>query len=157
MTSEYPPVCGDRSARYCMDVNYDYLLTPWSRVLPEKPAGPQLVRKVLALYATRSFVTSFTIARHMSYSEPDRSQSMSSQPTSRRSVLILSCHLGLCLSSCPLPSGFFTKTLYTPLLSRTRPTCSAHLSSWLDHRNRRHHHHRLYSPRWALASLSKCR
>jgi hypothetical protein len=73
MTSEYPPVCGDRSASYCMDVNYDYLLTPWSRVLPEKPAGPQLVRKVLAFYATRSFVTSFTIASHMSYSEPDRS------------------------------------------------------------------------------------
>jgi hypothetical protein len=36
--------------------------------------------------------------------------------TSRRSVLILSSHLRLDLSSGLFPSGFSTKTLYTPIL-----------------------------------------
>jgi hypothetical protein len=48
-------------------------------------------------------------------------------PTSRRSVLILSSHLRLGLSSGLFPSGCPTKTLYTPLLSPIRATCPAHL------------------------------
>jgi hypothetical protein len=39
---------------------------------------------------------------------------------SRTSNLILSCHLRLGLPSCLFPSGFPTKTLYTPLLSPIR-------------------------------------
>ena len=38
-------------------------------------------------------------------------------PTSRRSVSILFSHLHLGLSSCLLPPGFSTKTMYAPLLS----------------------------------------
>ena len=41
--------------------------------------------------------------------------------------LLLSSHLHLGLPSGLLPSGFPTKTLYTPLLSRMRTTCPAHL------------------------------
>jgi len=44
-------------------------------------------------------------------------------PTSCRSVLILSSHLCLGL----FPSGFPTKTLYTPLFTPVRATCPAHL------------------------------
>jgi hypothetical protein len=42
-----------------------YLLTPWSRVLPEKLTGPQLVKKFSALFGTRRFITAFTTAHHL--------------------------------------------------------------------------------------------
>jgi hypothetical protein len=42
-----------------------YLLTPWSRDLPEKLTGPQLLRKFLAFYGTRRFITAFTRACHV--------------------------------------------------------------------------------------------
>ena len=45
-----------------------FLLTPWSRVLPEKLAGPQLARKFPAFYGTRRFITACTTARHPSLS-----------------------------------------------------------------------------------------
>ena len=41
-----------------------YLLTPCSRVL-QKLTGPQLVKKFPAFYATLSFITAFTNARHL--------------------------------------------------------------------------------------------
>jgi hypothetical protein len=39
---------------------------PWSRVLPEKLTGPQLVTKFPALYETQRFITAFTTAIHLS-------------------------------------------------------------------------------------------
>ena len=43
-----------------------YLLTPWSRVLLEKLASLQLVKKFAAFYGTRRFLTALTSARHLS-------------------------------------------------------------------------------------------
>ena len=94
-----------------------YLLTPWSRVLYQKLTGSQLVKKFSALYGTRRFVTAFTSARHLSLSRASSIQSITPHPTSLSSVLILSFHLRLDLPNGLFPSGFPTKTLYTPHLS----------------------------------------
>jgi hypothetical protein len=45
-----------------------YLLTPWSRVLPEKLKRSELLKKFPAFYGTRRFITAFTRARHLSLS-----------------------------------------------------------------------------------------
>ena len=101
-------------------------LTPWSRVLLEKITGFKLVKKFPTFYGTRRFITAFTSARHLSLSWARSIQSMPPHPTSWRSILILSSHLRLGLPSGIFPSGFPTKTLYTPLLAHIRATCPAH-------------------------------
>ena len=45
-----------------------YLLTPWSRVLLEKLASLQLVKKFPAFYGTRRFLTALISPRHLSLS-----------------------------------------------------------------------------------------
>ena len=105
---------------------YNYLLTPWCRVL-EKLTGLQLVKKFPAFHGTRRFITALTSVRHMSLSWASPIQSTYPHPTSWRSILILSTHLRLGLPSGLLPSGFPTKTLYIPLFSPIRATCPAHL------------------------------
>ena len=92
-----------------------YLLTPWCRVLLEKLTGLQLVKKFPAFHGTRKFITALTSVRHLSLSWASPIQSIYQHPT-WRSILILSTHLCLSLAS-GLPSGFPSKTLYTPLSS----------------------------------------
>ena len=104
-----------------------YLLTPWCRVLLEKLTGLHLVKKFPAFYGTRRFITTLTSVRHLSLSWARPIQSISSHPTSWRSILILSIHIRLGLPSGLFPSGIPTKTLYTPLSSPTRATCPAHI------------------------------
>ena len=104
-----------------------YLCTPWCRVLLEKPTGLQLVKKFPAFQGTRRFITTLTSVRHLSLSWASPIQSIYPHPTSWRSVLILSTHLCVGLPNGLLPSGFPTKTLYTPLSSPICATCPAPL------------------------------
>ena len=108
---------------------YHYLLTAWCRVLLEKLTGLQLVKKFPEFYGTRSFITALTSVRHLSLSWASPIQSTYPHPTSWRSILIVSTHLRLGLPSGLFPSGFPTKTLYTPLLTHTRHMPSTSHSS----------------------------
>ena len=67
-----------------------------------------------AFYGTRRFITALISVRHPSLSWASPIQSIYPHPTSWRSSLILSTHLRLGLPSGLFPSGFPTKTLYTP-------------------------------------------
>jgi hypothetical protein len=111
---------------YLLTYLLTYSLTPWCRVLPEKLTGLQLVKKFPTFHGTRRFITGLTSIRHLSLSWASSIQSIYPHPTSYRSILILSTHLHLGLPSGLFPSGFPTKTLYTPLSSPICATCPAH-------------------------------
>ena len=92
----------------------------------EKLTGFQPVKKFPAFHGTQRFVTVFTSAGHLSLSWASSIQSIPLHLTSWRSVLILSSHICLGLPSGLFPSGFPTKTLYTPLLSPVHSTWPTH-------------------------------
>ena len=109
-----------------LSFHHTYLLTPWCRVLLEKLTGLQIVKKFPAFHGIRRFITALTSVRHLSLSCTSPIQSIYPHPTSWRPILI-STHLRLSLPSGLFPSGFPTKTLYTPLSSPIRATCPPHL------------------------------
>ena len=108
---------------YCFKQFVEYLLTAWCRVLLEKLTGLQLVKKFPAFHGTRKFITALTSLRQLSLYWASPIQSIYPHPTSWRYILILSIHLRLGLPSGLFPSGFPSKTLYTPLYSPIRATC----------------------------------
>ena len=111
---------------YLITHSLTHSLTPWSRVLPEKLSGLQLVKKFSAFYGTRRFITAFTSTRHLSLFWASSIQSVPPHPTSWRPILILPSHL-LGLPSSLFPLGFLTKILCMPLFSPIHSTCLAHL------------------------------
>jgi hypothetical protein len=74
--------CGLQSA----SGNITYLVILWSRVLLEKLTFSQPVKKFLAFYGTRMFITAVTSVRHLSLSWASSIQSIPPHPTSWRSI-----------------------------------------------------------------------
>jgi hypothetical protein len=85
-----------------------YLLTLWCRVLLEQLTGLQPVKKFPAFHGIPRFITALTSVRQLSLSWASPIQSIYPNPTSWRSVLILSTHLRQGLPSRLFPSGFLT-------------------------------------------------
>jgi hypothetical protein len=104
-------------------LNY-LILTARSTVLLEKLTGVQLVKKFPAIYGTPKFIHECPpTVRNLSQLYPAHTAT-----SYLRSILMLSSHLLLGLQTGIFPSGFPTKTLYTPLLFPIRPTCLTHLN-----------------------------
>jgi len=104
-----------------------YLLTPWSRVLLEKLTGSAASQEI-----PRNFWN--PKAHHHTHKCPPPVSILSQHhpvPTTPsyflKIHLILSSHLRLGLPNGLFPSGFPTRTLYTPLPCPIRTTCPAHL------------------------------
>ena len=90
---------------------YYYLVTQWCRVLLEKLAVSKGIPRISR---NPKVITALTSVRHLSLSWARPIQSTYPHPTSWRSTLILSTNLRLGLPSGLFPSGFPTKTPYTP-------------------------------------------
>jgi len=70
--------------------------------------------KFPAFYGIRMFITALTSVRHLSLFWASPIQSIYPNSTCWISILMLSTHLRLGITSDLLRSGFLTKTLYTP-------------------------------------------
>jgi len=128
--------------------------TPWCRVLLEKLTGLQLVKKFPAFHGIRMFITALTNVRHLSLSWTSLIQSIYPHTTSWRSILILFTHLRLGLPSGLFPSGFPTKTLFTPspqrYASHARPISFFSILSPAQYWVRGTNH---LAPRYAISSI----
>ena len=103
------------------------LLTPLSRVFLEKLTGSAASQEIPRIFGIRRFITVLTSVRHLSLCWANSIQSPQPLPTSWRSILILSYRLRLGLPNGLFPSGFPTRTLYTPLPCPLCSTCPSHL------------------------------
>jgi hypothetical protein len=99
----------------------------WSWALLEKPPTMQLLKNFPAFYGIRRFIAVFTRASNWSLSWARSIHSIPSPHISRRSILLLSTRLRLCLPSGLFLSSFPANILYTFRFSPIRATFPTHL------------------------------
>jgi hypothetical protein len=108
-------------------------LSLWNRDL-EKLIIFQLVKK-FPVNGTWRFINMLTRAHPWTLSWATWIQSVLSNPSSVRSLLILSSHLCLCIPNSLCHSGFPTKILYSFFISHVYyMSCPSH-PPWFDHPN----------------------
>jgi len=100
-------------------------LASWSKFHLDKLIFLQSARKFSSFYGNGSFITSFTIARHLSLYGASSIHSMPPPSTSWISTLILSSHLHPVLPTVLFPSYYPTVHLCTSPLP-IRATCTTH-------------------------------
>jgi hypothetical protein len=87
-------------------------LTPWNWALLKKLPVAQLLNNFPTFHGTRRFIAVFTRGLYWSLSWATWIHPIPADPFYLRSILILSSHIRLCLSSGLLPSDCPTKILY---------------------------------------------
>jgi hypothetical protein len=102
-------------------------LNLWSWAPLERPPVVQPLDSFPAFHGTWRFITAYTRALQFYLSWARPIQSKPPNPSSMRSILMLSTHLHLHLPSSLFPSGFPTNNLHTLLFSPICAICPIHL------------------------------
>jgi hypothetical protein len=97
------------------------------RVLPEKPADPQLINKSPHFMKPEGSLPRSKAPASCPYPEPEPSSPNIPIPLLEKSILISSFDLCLSLKSGLFPSGFRIKTLHAPFLFSIHVKCPANL------------------------------
>ena len=111
----------------------------------EKLTGSQLVKKFSIFYGTRSFITAFTSALHLSPFWASSIQYTTPKLHFLKTHFNIILHLRQGLPSGLFPPGFPTKTTYSPILSPLSATCSTHLILYFINRTILGEHYRSLS------------
>ena len=112
--------------RTCSQLTYSMQQSPWeANRFTVSQENPRIVLNPRVHYIIHKCPPAVPILSQLFLSWASSIQFIPPHPTSWMSILILSYHLRLGLPNCLFPSGFPTKTLYTPLLSPIRATCPA--------------------------------
>jgi hypothetical protein len=111
------------------------VLTPWSRVLLEKPTVIHLLKNFPAFYGNRRFITVFTRARNSSLSWVRWIHSIPPHCISLRSILILFSYLRLGIPNSPFLLAFPPKTCVHSSSPHTYYMSYRSIFPWLDDSN----------------------
>jgi hypothetical protein len=107
-----------------------FLYYGWSRIILEKLTVTKLAKKFPTSYVTRRLITAFTTEHH--WSLPEWIQFTPFQPTSLRSILLLSSYVAKSPLGAMFLVPFFWQKL--PFVNTTRPDLLVYKADMLPHK-----------------------